>query len=363
MHVVIDYDSSRADRAASRGVSASAIALVILLLVVGVIIASLVMVASTTQNISEAVVQIETTSVRVPTSSPILEISLQTTPTDPPPGETGGETQALFSFGDKGTGNGKFQDARAIALNGTGDVFVADYATGRVQRFTEGGEFVQAYKISVKNKTAIRCLRADRKGVLYVCGGGEILKIDIETGEPVGKIVDSSISFLDNFAFSPEGNLLALSAAAARDDLIIFSPAGRVTGRVDKLVSTITENSQSTLDIIADGVGNIFVLSSRENAIFKFTADGKFVDRFGEEGDGPGQLRSPSAIEVDSSGRIYVSDARQIVVFSADGRHLQSIEVDRLPGAIRDMAFNSKDELFFTAGDQVHVIAVEAYLK
>ena len=55
-----------------------------------------------------------------------------------------------------------------------------------------------------------------------------------------------------------------------------------------------------------------------------------YQDAVGEPGSGPGQLRSPSDVAVDSQGRLYVADTgnSRIQVFAADGRPLRCIEAD-----------------------------------
>ncbi|MCC2647621.1 MAG: pknD, partial [Nitrososphaeraceae archaeon] len=54
---------------------------------------------------------------------------------------------------------------------------------------------------------------------------------------------------------------------------------------------------------------NIFVSDTANNNIQKFTAaDGKFITKWGTEGDSKGQLNSPAGIDVDSSGNLYVAD-------------------------------------------------------
>jgi DNA-directed RNA polymerase subunit RPC12/RpoP len=49
---------------------------------------------------------------------------------------------ALVSFGGEGIGPGRFTDARSIAVDGEGRIYVGEYQGGRVQVFREDGEFV-----------------------------------------------------------------------------------------------------------------------------------------------------------------------------------------------------------------------------
>lgn len=50
----------------------------------------------------------------------------------------------LFSFGRKGSGVGEFISPNGIALDGEGNVIIADPDRHRIQKFTVNGRFLQA---------------------------------------------------------------------------------------------------------------------------------------------------------------------------------------------------------------------------
>jgi CheY-like chemotaxis protein len=52
-----------------------------------------------------------------------------------------------------------------------------------------------------------------------------------------------------------------------------------------------------------DSSGNVYVVDSANSTVQKFTADGKFVTKWGSSGDGTGQFHYPTAVVLDSSGR------------------------------------------------------------
>jgi len=93
------------------------------------------------------------------------------------------------------------------------------------------------------------------------------------------------------------------------------------------------------------------------NGIFKFARDGKFINRFGSDGDQAGQFRAPYSIGVDGYGRVYVGDMKGIQVFDANGRYLSLINVK---GMAFGMVFNDKNELFVIARDHVVKYSVAA---
>jgi hypothetical protein len=87
------------------------------------------------------------------------------------------------------------------------------------------------------------------------------------------------------------------------------------------------------------------------NAVFKYSPEGKFLTRIGGEGSEPGLFRALNAIAVDGQGRIYVSDTKGIQVFDTNGRYLDVIKIER--SVAFGMVFNDKNELFVGARTQI----------
>lgn len=82
------------------------------------------------------------------------------------------------------------------------------------------------------------------------------------------------------------------------------------------------------VDVGVDGAGNIFVLDRLALEIRWFAHDGRFVDRAGGEGGGPGELRAPMGLDVDGDGRVHVVDARngRISTYEATDGELRHVE-------------------------------------
>ena len=116
-------------------------------------------------------------------------------------------------------------------------------------------------------------------------------------------------------------------------------------------ISGQTDRSELNARVACDGLGQIYALGTFNDAVFKFSPEGKFLTQFGGDGDQPGQFRAPDAIAVDSQGRVYVGDFKGVQVFDANGRYLELIKVK---GAASGMVFNDRDELFVVARTQVY---------
>lgn len=104
------------------------------------------------------------------------------------------------------------------------------------------------------------------------------------------------------------------------------------------------------MTVAVDGTGNIYALGGFNEAVFVFAPDGRYVSRFGSEGDAKGQFTSPRAIAVDNLGNIYIADFPGVMVFASDGRYLDTLPVN---GGVMGMTFDDQNNLYVVANEQV----------
>ena len=260
----------------------------------------------------------------------------------------------VLKFGSEGIGPGMFKDARSIAVDVTGRIYVGEYTGGRIQVFDPLGKFITQWSIGDR-KTILRGLAADRKGVVYVVQGGDIHRYDGETGNLLGKVVYEDRSGFDDVAVAADGGLVA-AWYRNRDDIVRFDSSGNAIKTIREAISSASGDSELNTRVAVDGLGNIYALGTFNSAVFKFTSDGKFVNRFSGPGDQPGQVRAPSSIAVDGKGRVYICDIKGIQVFDADGRYLTVFRPDN---SSFGMVFNDKNELFIAARRQVLKLALK----
>lgn len=281
-----------------------------------------------------------------------------TTPVRPPGGPTKESTKSFatvqLTFGREGIGPGMFTDARSIAVDGEGRIYVGEYTGGRIQVFDPAGKFISQWSIGDR-KTILRGLAADRKGMVYAVHGGRINRYQGETGEPLGQLEYERSGF-DDAAMAIDGGLVA-ALHGNRDDIVRFDSNGKVVGTITEAISGASGDSELSMRVAVDGSGQVYALGRFNSAVFKFARDGKFLNRFGGGGDQPGQLRSAYSIAVDGYGRVYVGDIKGIQVFDADGRYLALLDQK---GMAFGMVFNDKNELFVVAPDHVIKYSVPA---
>ncbi len=251
-----------------------------------------------------------------------------------------------LSFGGEGTGPGLFGDVRAIGVNPTnGHIYAANYDDGRVQAFDATGQFITQWIIPKENTDPyFGDMAVGRDGTIYIPVYGN-LKLFGPDGKALGEI-DPGRDYIDNLDIAADGTLVAI---ANGEDILWLSPKGEILQKVEDAVSTVSGDSELSALVAVDGLGNVYVLGIFNNAVFVFDSAGKFLNRFGSDGDSAGQFRAPLAIEVDGKGRIFVSDIKGIQVFSNDGRYLDVIKVSF--AVAYGLAFDDQGKLYITTGN------------
>jgi sugar lactone lactonase YvrE len=183
---------------------------------------------------------------------------------------------------------------------------------------------------------------------------GKIARYEGATGQPLGELSVAGDFYFDDVKATADGGLVAASRRH-RDDIVRMDSSGKVLKVIEKAISGQTDSAELDQRVTTDGVGNIYSLGTFNDAVFKFTSDGRYVNRFGGDGDKPGQFRAPSSVAVDNQGRVYVSDFKGVQVFDADGRYLDVIQIR---GALDGIVFNDQNELLVAARTQIYKFAL-----
>ena len=66
-------------------------------------------------------------------------------------------------------------------------------------------------------------------------------------------------------------------------------------------------------DVAFDNTGNVYVADTSGHRIQVFTAEGKFLRKFGKKGSGDGELDFPSSVSIDCDDIVYVTEGTTIV--------------------------------------------------
>jgi ribosomal protein L7/L12/outer membrane protein assembly factor BamB/DNA-directed RNA polymerase subunit RPC12/RpoP len=246
--------------------------------------------------------------------------------------------RVIASFGGEGSGPGLFDDPRLIAVNPAGDVFVADYSDGRVQKFDASGKF--QFLWNTGDNSYLNGLGTDRSGNVYVLNRGQIWKYDGSNGKLLGQLASDSERRFDALATTLDGGLVV---AADSEYILRFNSDGQVVFSLADAGVALSGKPESINDIAVDGLGNIYLIGDDTSTIYKYAPDGQLLARFGSRGDEPGQFHAPETIAVDGQGRIYISDFKGIQVFATDGRYLGKFNVQ---GFAHGLDFTDQGELW-----------------
>jgi hypothetical protein len=213
--------------------------------------------------------------------------------------------------------------------------------------FDPEGKFISQWMVDPK--MPLRGLTADRKGTVYVVQRGIITRYEGETGKSLGALPYSEGGGFDDVVTAPDGGLVC-AWYSNRDDIVRFNSSGQSTRTIRAAISSASGDSELDTRVAIDGLGNVYALGTFNNAVFKFGPDGKFITRFGSQGQQAGQISAGQAIAVDGKGRVFVSDSKGVQVFDGNGRYLTVFKPD---GVASGMVFNDKNELFIVARKKV----------
>jgi outer membrane protein assembly factor BamB len=236
------------------------------------------------------------------------------------------DAEEVLKFGGEGTGAGKFKDNRHVAVDGRGFMYSADYSGGRIQVFDAEGKFVTQW--TAEAGMNLYDMAADRKGNVYIANNKGVYMFEGETGKLLNK---SDSYYIQGMARFLDGKLIVSMGRG----LAILGPDLKPIQEF-KDASERASTTGNFREIAVDGNNNIYALDSPKGDICKFSADGKFLNRI------PTGASSPNGIAIAPSGRIFVSDVSNILVFDENGQKIKSFRATQAFG----MAFNDAGELF-----------------
>ena len=267
--------------------------------------------------------------------------------------------ELLLKFGQEGEAEGQFDDPRFIAVDPGGNIFVGDYSGGRVQKFGPQGNFLMLINVPAPDQGSdiyIRGIGADSQGRLYISRNGEILVYDSTDGSLINTIPNGwPDTYYDSLHVA--GDILyTTNGMAGTDDIIKLSPEGEVLLHRQEVIESVDDDDPAlNMQIAVDPGGQIYILSNFGPHVYVYDAQGEYLYRFGEEGDGRGMLNLGSdLLAVDPRGRLYVVSTYRIDQFDVQGNYLDySIDVydDSENGVPMGMTFDAQGYLYIVCNN------------
>jgi len=239
--------------------------------------------------------------------------------------------------GTPGTGNGLVDFPEGVALDSSGNVYVADIKNNRIQKFDPSGNFLLQWGIF-----------GSANGQFEFSNGGSF-GIAVDSSGKV-YVPDSALSRVQ--VFDTSGNWIKILAGSGTGTGLVSSPesvavdsSGNVyvddsgNGRIEVFNSSgyyVTQWSTSGLFIVGicvDSTGHLYAPELLSNTIYKYDTRGNFITKIGSVGSGNGQLFFPFDAAVDQLGNLYVTDLgnRRVEKFDPSGNYMGSF--GSAPGA------------------------------
>jgi DNA-binding beta-propeller fold protein YncE len=224
--------------------------------------------------------------------------------------EFNSERKFLRQFGSEGSGEGQFKGIKGIAANASGDVYVTDSGNNRVQEFGPSGEHLRSFGSSASGPGQLlrpTGVAVDSSGNVWVLNtSGTLVQEFSSTGASVSGFGSASgLGVANGLAFSG-GHLYVSEWSRGRVEeystsgtaLLAFDEHGEGNGKSNVPWGIATNPT----------TGNLYVTEIGNDRVQEFSSAGAFIAAFGSKGSGEGQFSNPRAIALSSSGTIYVAD-------------------------------------------------------
>ena len=219
----------------------------------------------------------------------------------------------LQSFGSRGSDQGQFAVPWGMAVDGEGNILVADTGNHRIQKFTASGQFLCA--VGTQGKGPLQFNRP-----MYIAFNVTNNRIYVTENENFRvQVLNSDLTFSNTFGRkgSGRGQIRGICAIACDTTgnvyvvdgcrIQVFTPDGMFLRMFGKHGSG-RGKLKVPWGIAIDSSDVVYVSENGNHRVSVFTSKGQFMSSFGEEGEGLGEFNSPLGVAVDDSGVVYVCD-------------------------------------------------------
>ncbi|MCK5132544.1 MAG: hypothetical protein KAR40_10395 [Candidatus Sabulitectum sp.] len=260
----------------------------------------------------------------------------------------------VMEFGRAGASRERLIDPRYIAVDRQGTIYVADADNGLVKVFDCDGNPQEAWSYTGNRGNTLTGMSASGDGLLYMVYSSQLYVHNGETGELLDSLMHPDGSFFADVDTAPDGSILA-SWYFNRDDIIRFTADGEVDVLVRGAVSEQTGEGEFDIMVTAGSNGEMYAYGGFNKAVLAFNAQGIYQFML-NSGD---MLTLASGMDVDSRGRIWISDFGVFLVFGSDGEFINTVN----PGyCVYDFVINDDMQLFgITMNDTVIQVDLSAY--
>jgi sugar lactone lactonase YvrE len=229
------------------------------------------------------------------------------------------------------TVSSKLSSPTAVAVDGSGWIYVTESRNNRLLVYDSGGEYIKQFK-GLNKPTGVA---ADASGRIYICNTGrKAVDVFDKDFTPLFKLGHGVVNLVYPVSVAVDGAGNAF-VADGKDDRIkvfdrsgafLYSFGGKGTGDGALNFPVSVAFNETTKEVVVTDLQPT-VAGFRGAGVQVFSREGAFRRRFGGFGEGEGRFIRPMGVAVDRDGRIYVADAFQNVVqvFDANGTYLKTV--------------------------------------
>lgn len=232
-------------------------------------------------------------------------------------------------FGAAGTGNGQFgNDAKQIAIDPSGNLYVADFGNDRVQKFTSAGVFDSVFASSLDEVIGVCVDSSNNVYVSYKAGAGDYRVRKYNSGGALQWTTATVAQRLTHLATDGTHVYAVLSDLADTTHSVkkYACADGSLTATLGSKGSGDGQFSLPYGIAYSSTTGNLYVSEQGGNdRVQEITTAGVFVRKWGSVGTGDGQFTAAAGIAVSSSGaEIWVADGTldRVQLFNGSGAFL-----------------------------------------
>ncbi|KZE78593.1 hypothetical protein AV654_02245 [Paenibacillus elgii] len=244
---------------------------------------------------------------------------------------TGVWSEWKSSGGGAGSGLGEFSTPSEVAIDGSGNIYVADAGNHRIQKLTAATGVWSEWKSSTGGAGSglgefnnPKGVAVDGSGNVYAADSNNerVQRLDVRSGSwsewiYIGGVIGKGLGefkYPNGVAVDSRGNAYVADFGNHRIQKLdvstgVWSEWKKSSGGEGSALGAF----DGPTDVAVDGSGNVYVSDFYNHRVQKLTvATGVWSEwkrSGGGAGSGPGEFNYPSGVAVDGDGNVYVADS------------------------------------------------------
>lgn len=216
---------------------------------------------------------------------------------------SGPSYQVVKTWGPAGPG--EFYDIAGVAVDSSGNVYVADQAGGKIQKFNSSGAYVTSLvSFEVGMGDTLNGITVDPSGNVYAIMDG------VKKYNSSGTLLTEWTTGVGAYARG------GIATGPSNEIYTVYSDSNKFyigswssTGGIGSFYVAMGPG-EWPVAIAVDSSGSVYATMNNSNTVRKYGSDGALITSWGSSGSGNGQFNTITGIAVAADGlTVYVVDA------------------------------------------------------